>query len=186
MTLQGETVTLPKVDAIEEPEPPAGPSRRAVREWLDDRTLRSRQISPLLTALPLGLLGSVILFDIGALMSGNPFFADVAYWVLTIGLVAGLLVDTVLLVNITSGPVGLVQRRVLGVVSGAMTGMITAFALVWWLRTDGAAGGNLALLLVELVAYGAGIAGASYGGRPTERRSLDSPTAGLPFFTVPR
>src|SRR5690606_21433148 len=72
VTLQWETVTLPKVDAIEEPEPPAGPSRRAVREWLDDRTLRSRQISPLLTALPLGLLGSVILFDIGALMSGNP------------------------------------------------------------------------------------------------------------------
>lgn len=153
------------------------------------RTLQGRQISPLLTALPLGLLGSVILFDVGALLSAMAFFAEVSYWVLTFGLVAGLLVDTVLLVNITSGPLGPVQRRALGVVSAAMTGMAVAFALVWWLRTDGPAGTNAGLLVLELVAFSAGVAGASYGraaGAVLERGPLEPAGPGLPFFGVPR
>lgn len=146
-------------------------------------SLQGGQVSPVFTALPLGLLGSVLLFDLGVVVSGAAYLAEVSYWVLTAALSVGLLVATGLLVNLTSGTVGATARRVTGVVTAAMTGAMIAFALVWWLRTDGSAGVTIGALLFELFAFGVGVAGASYAQRASARDDGPVEPLGLAFFS---
>lgn len=127
------------------------------RTWFPDQ-----QFNPLLPVLPVALFGSVVLFDFGALISGVDFFGTVARWDLAAGLVVGLVVLTVLLVDLTTAPIGTASRRVLGVVSAATSVMVVLFTMVWWIRTDGDPAVNNSLFLVEITGLAAGVAGGWY------------------------
>jgi len=124
------------------------------RTWLPEQ-----QFNPLLPVLPIALLGSVVLFDFGALISGVDFFGTVARWDLAAGLVVGLVVLTFLLIDLTTAPIGTASRRVLGVVSAATSVMVVLFTMVWWIRTDGDPAANPGLFLLEIMGLAAGVAG---------------------------
>ena len=147
--------------------------------------LAGRTISPMLTALPLALYVLVVLFDVSQLISGSPLLAELSYWILTAALAVGTVVATSLLVSLTSGPVGPVERRVSGIVTAALTGAAVALAMVWWLRTDGGhtvAGGQV---VVEVFALGLAVAGV-WTGRVLAGPSVRdvAPVSSLPFFTA--
>lgn len=119
-----------------------------------------QQLNPLLTILPLGVLGSAVLSDLGALVSGSSFFARVAYWDLSVGLLVGVVSLSVLLVDLITAPAGSPIRRVLGAVSVANCAMVILFAMLWSIRGDANPAAGVGMFIVELVALGAGIAGA--------------------------
>jgi uncharacterized membrane protein len=48
-------------------------------------------IHPILIVFPLGLLTGGVIFDVIYLFSANPTFATVAYWMITAGLIGGIL-----------------------------------------------------------------------------------------------
>jgi hypothetical protein len=145
--------------------------------------LPSRTTSPMLTALPIALCCLVVLFDASQLIAATPLLAELSYWVLSAALVVGTVVSTVLLVGLTSGPLGPAQRRAGGIVTGALTGATVALAMVWWLRTDGDHGVAGGQLVVELFSVGLAVAGMWTGrvlaGPPTREIA---PISGLPFF----
>jgi uncharacterized membrane protein len=117
------------------------------------------QLNPLLTVLPLGILGTALLCDLGALMSGVHFFGRVALWDMGAGLVVGLLALCGLLVDLVTAPPASFARRIVGVVTLAVASMIVLFGIVWSVRMDTRATGTGPMFLVELIALGAGIAG---------------------------
>jgi uncharacterized membrane protein len=127
------------------------------------RTLE-RGLNPLLSLLPLCFYGTALLFDFGALLIGLPVFAELAHWVLTTAIVAGLISLTALLVDYTTAPVGSVAHRVRGLASASTSFMVVGFTLVWYLRGDGAGGGNVFVL--ELVAYLGGLLGSTVARSP--------------------
>jgi uncharacterized membrane protein len=118
-----------------------------------------QQLNPLLTILPLGILGSAVLCDLGALMSGVSFFGRVALWDLGAGLVVGLFALCGLLVDLITAPPGGSARRIVGTVTLAVGLMIVLFGIVWSVRADNGTAGSGALFLVELIALGSGIGG---------------------------
>jgi uncharacterized membrane protein len=48
-------------------------------------------VHPMLIVFPLGLLAASLGFDIGYLKTGNPEFAIVSYWMISVGIIGGLL-----------------------------------------------------------------------------------------------
>src|SRR5262245_19753279 len=78
------------------------------------------QLNPLLTVLPLGILGTALLCDLGALISGVHFFGRVAFWDMGAGLLVGLLALCGLLVDLVTAPPASFARRMVGVVTLAV------------------------------------------------------------------
>jgi hypothetical protein len=121
----------------------------------------------MLSVLPLGLLGSVVLFDLGALVSGVALFDQVAHWDMAAGLLVGLTVLIVLLVDLTTALSGTAVQRALGIVSSATAGMVILFAVVWWVRDDARFGGDAGLFLLEVAALAVGGTGVWFARRLT-------------------
>jgi hypothetical protein len=128
-------------------------------------------MSASLTLLMLGMLGLVVLMDVGATSSGVGLFARVAYWSMAIGVGTGLLALTVQLVDLVTTPAQVAGRPHLGILSAGTTAMLVTFAVLWWARDDGRPSSG-ALLAVEAVAFLVGLAAAVYarwflaGGQP--------------------
>src|SRR5881396_1764360 len=47
-------------------------------------------LHPMLIAFPLGLLGTSVVWDICALITGKPLWGTIAYWTITAGIISGL------------------------------------------------------------------------------------------------
>jgi uncharacterized membrane protein len=145
----------------------------------------SRATSPVLTAPPIALCILVVLFDLSQVVAPTPLLAELSYWILTVTVAVSTIVVTGLLVSLTTGPVGLPERRAAGIVTGALTGTSLALAMVWWLRTDGShvvAGGQV---VVEVFAVALALAGVSTGrvlAGPPGREV--APVSGMPFFSA--
>jgi hypothetical protein len=109
----------------------------------------------------LGMLGLVVLMDVGATSSGVGLFARVAYWSMAIGVGTGLLALTAQLVDLVTTPAQVAGRPHLGILSAGTTAMLVTFAVLWWARADGRPSSG-ALLAVEAVAFVVGLAAAVY------------------------
>jgi uncharacterized membrane protein len=118
------------------------------------------QLNPLLTVLPLGMLGSAVLFDFGGLIGRFGFFAHVALWDMAAGLIASLVTVVILLVDLIPAPTGSDARRVLGTETAAVGSMAILFLIVWAERSGGDRAGNAGLFVVEVFALAVGLAGA--------------------------
>lgn len=126
-------------------------------------SLGFRQISPVLTGLPVLLFMVVTIFDLGVVVSGLEFLAAFAHGVLTTALAVGVLMATALLVVFTSGPLGPLARRALGVVTAANTGMVAGFGIAWFVRAESRIGVSGGVVALEVFALILGAAGIWYG-----------------------
>jgi uncharacterized membrane protein len=146
------------------------------------------QLNPLLTVLPLGMLGSAVLFDLGALISGTVFFAHVALWDMAAGLLAGLVAVGATLVDLIVAPSPSTARRVLALEAAATGSMVVLFGIIWVVRTVAKPVGVDGLFVVEVLALAAGVAGAwlargivAGDGLPERRRPSGQPS---PYVTT--
>jgi len=106
------------------------------------------------------LLGAFVLFDLGALIGDIEFFDRVGRWIMGTGLLVGVLVLTVALVDLTTTMSGTAAHRVRGAAASGLAVMVVVFAVVWWARQDEHLSGSAGLWLVELLGVVAGAVGA--------------------------
>jgi uncharacterized membrane protein len=150
------------------------------------RKALERGLNPLLSVLPLCLFGAALLVDFGAIVSGFGLFGKVAYGVVALAILVGVVAATALLIGFTTAPVGSVAHRVRGLASASTTGMVVGFILAWFLRDDGGTAGNGAVLVLEALAFLGGLAGAIAARSPHHPRGLfetssTSTEVGWPF-----
>lgn len=126
--------------------------------------------------LPVALFGAVVLFDLSALLSGIHLVEQVARWILGTGLVVGVVVLTVVLIELTSTMSGTPDHRVRGAVSSGLATMVVLFLFVWWARYDRTGAGDLALWTAEVIAF-AGGAAASWFAKDLNRQPTSGPVA---------
>jgi uncharacterized membrane protein len=94
--------------------------------------LLGHPIHPVLIVLPLGLFSIGVLFDALYLLTGDPVFADVAYWNITAGIVGALLAAVFGLVDWLAIPGGTRAKRV-GLWHGVGNVVIVVLFIGSWL-----------------------------------------------------
>lgn len=91
---------------------------------------------PILVVFPFGLLVTGVIFDAVHLLNDHPFFPLVAYWMITAGLIGGLLAAVPGWIDWFAIPAGTRAKRI-GLIHGVGNVVVLVlFAIVWWLRTD--------------------------------------------------
>ena len=93
-------------------------------------------IHPILIVFPLGLLGTAVVFDVIYLVWGSGLMAAVAFWMMTAGIIGGLLAAPFGLIDWLYIPSGTRAKTI-----GAMHGIVNLivlilFAVSWWIRHD--------------------------------------------------
>lgn len=110
-------------------------------------------VHQMLIVFPLGLLATAVGFDVARLVSGNPFWSEMSFWLMTVGIAAGLFAAVFGLIDFIGIPPNTRAKRV-----GALHGVgnvivVGLFAASWLLRRDDPR-------FVEMAAYVLGFAGA--------------------------
>ncbi|HEV7906071.1 MAG TPA: DUF2231 domain-containing protein [Pyrinomonadaceae bacterium] len=91
---------------------------------------------PILIVFPLGLLGGSVIFDIMYLVSGTDMFSFVAYWLIAVGIVSGVVAAVPGFVDWFAIPKG-TRAKSVGLIHGIGNDVVLVlFALSWWLRYD--------------------------------------------------
>jgi uncharacterized membrane protein len=94
-------------------------------------------IHPILIVYPLGLLSTAVIFDIIYLVTANPMWATVAFWMIAAGIIGGLLAAVFGLIDLLAIPNGTRAKRI-GLVHGLVNvGAVALFAISWLLRYSG-------------------------------------------------
>ena len=149
-------------------------------------------LNPLVAVLTLGIFGSTLLIDLGGLASGLHLFGVIAHADMTMGLLAGAVAVVAAFIDRLAtppGPARIVNARV----AIALATMLGLFTLVWALRF-GADRPNAGLVLLELLGFAAGTAGAWLSRTrpatgpmtvPFRFPSVTVPPATVPPATVP-
>jgi uncharacterized membrane protein len=93
-------------------------------------------IHQMLIVFPLGLLATSLFFDIARRSSGNPLWGTIAYWLIAIGILSGLVAAVFGLIDWLAIPANTRAKRI-----GALHGIgnvvvVVLFAASWFLRRD--------------------------------------------------
>ncbi|HVR98474.1 MAG TPA: DUF2231 domain-containing protein [Thermoanaerobaculia bacterium] len=98
--------------------------------------LLGHPIHQMLIPFPLGLLGTSVAFDIAYLVSGNPQWGVISYWLIVAGIITGLLAAVFGLIDWLAIPSGTRAKRI-GALHGIGNVVVVAlFAGSWLLRSD--------------------------------------------------
>jgi uncharacterized membrane protein len=127
--------------------------------------LLGHPIHPMLIVLPLGLFSIGVLFDLVYLATGDPVFAEVAFWNITVGIVGGLLAAVFGLIDWIAIPSG-TRAKVIGIWHGLGNLVIVLLLIVsWLLRLDDHAYSPAVLpFVLGVVAVGMALVTAWLGG----------------------
>jgi uncharacterized membrane protein len=139
-----------------------------------------QRLSPL-TVMPLGILGTAVLCDIGAQVSGFGPFGVLGFYNMAAGLSVSFVALVIVLADLVTVPSGSACRDLVGTVSATMTAMTGIFVLVWSVRAEGQRAGGPWLLLFELFALAVGGVGAWFAqGVVIGRRTREPVQVWLP------
>jgi uncharacterized membrane protein len=132
--------------------------------------LAGHAIHPMLITVPLGLLGTAVVFDLIDLITDADGLATASFYMIAAGIVGGLLAAVFGLWDWLAIPVGTRARRV-GMWHGVGNVVVVVlFTLAWLLRSDQAAYQPTGLATwLELVAVLLALATAWAGGELVER-----------------
>lgn len=126
--------------------------------------LLGHPVHQMLIVLPLGLLGGAVLFDLLFLATGGTQWYLVAYWLLPVGVLSGLLAAVFGLADWTKIPAGTRARRV-GLLHGAgNVGVVALFAASWLLRGDALSEPGLPAIALSLAGGGLSLVTGWLGG----------------------
>jgi uncharacterized membrane protein len=104
-------------------------------------------IHPMLITFPLGLLPTAVIFDIVRLATGNPRWIDVSFWMITVGIIGGLVAAVFGLIDWAAIPTRTRARRI-GLLHGVGNVVVVGlFAASWYLRYRAAVPSTLAVAL---------------------------------------
>jgi uncharacterized membrane protein len=98
--------------------------------------LLGHPIHPMLIAFPLGLFPVAVIFDLIFLKTGTSHWADVAFWLITGGLIGGLAAALFGVIDWWAIPAG-TRAKQIGLWHGCINVLVTGlFAISWWMRHE--------------------------------------------------
>lgn len=127
--------------------------------------VQGHPIQPMLVTFPFGLFVSAAVFDLTDVIGGPAFLGEVGYWTAVAALVAAALATVAGMIDLWDVPGGGTRRTAVtfNLVNAAMAGL---FLIACLIRADAPQqGATVVLLLVELMALGAGGYGVALGAR---------------------
>src|SRR5438874_1872907 len=93
-------------------------------------------IHPMLIVFPLGLLATSFVFDLVHLLTANGYWSEIAFWMITAGIVGGLAAAIFGLLDWLAIPSD-TRAKSVGLLHGAGNLVVVAlFAVSWFLRRD--------------------------------------------------
>jgi len=124
----------------------------------------------MLIVFPLGLLSTSVLFDIAGALTHSAELYRVAYWMIAVGVVGGLLAAITGWIDWAAIPTG-TRAKTVGLTHG-LANMVTVglFGLSWWLRfSANPANPNVTAVVLSFLAIGLGLFAAWLGGELVNR-----------------
>ena len=126
-------------------------------------------IHPILIVYPLGLLSGAVIFDVIYLLTGNPTWTTVSYWMIAAGIIGGLLAAVFGLIDFLGIPSGTRAKRI-GLLHGLTNlGVMILFIASWLLRANATEVPSTAAFALSFIGVGAALLGGWLGGELVER-----------------
>lgn len=126
-------------------------------------------IHPILIVYPLGLLSAAVVFDVIYLLTANPTWTTVSFWMIAAGIVGGLLAAVFGLIDYLSIPGGTRASRI-GLLHGLTNvGVMILFAASWLLRRDVPEAPPTLAFVFSFLGVAAAFLGGWLGGELVER-----------------
>src|SRR5947209_15336590 len=107
------------------------------RERMESKAkIMGHPIHPMLIVFPLGLLAASLGFDVGYLTTGNPEFATVSFWLISAGILGGLLSAVFGAIDWWAIP-SKTRAKTIGLWHGGGNVVVVwLFIWNWWLRSQ--------------------------------------------------
>lgn len=135
-------------------------------------------IHQMLIVFPLGLLGTSVIFDVLQLVRGAG--AEIAYALISAGLIAGLIAAPFGTIDWLAIPAGTRAKRI-GALHGAGNVLLLGlFAISWWLRQESIAPAPVSAVLLSFAGVALSLVTGWLGGELVDRHGVGvSPHAHL-------
>lgn len=142
-------------------------------------------IHPMLIVFPLGLLGASIIFDILYLITKTPKWGDIAFWMIVVGVLSGLIAAVFGLIDFLAIPSGTRAKRI-GFLHGVGNVVVVVlFAVGWFLRSPAPQNPSLLAIILSFAGVGLSLITGWLGGELVDRMGvgvddgahLDSPNS---------
>src|SRR5215210_6741694 len=126
-------------------------------------------IHPILIVYPLGLLSAAVIFDVIYLVTGNPTWTTVSFWMIAAGIVGGLLAAVFGLIDYLNIPAGTRANRI-----GLLHGLTNLFVMIlfiasWLLRRNSPEVPSTTAFALSFIGVAAALLGGWLGGELVER-----------------
>jgi uncharacterized membrane protein len=154
-------------------------------------------IHQMLIVFPLGLLATSLFFDIAHLSSGNPLWATIAYYLIGVGIISGLIAAVFGLIDWLAIPEGTRAKRIGLLHGGGNVVVVLLFVGSWLLRRDDPGTPETTAIVLSALAVLLALVTGWLGGELVDRlgvgvdegANLDAPnslkTAHVPNATAP-
>jgi uncharacterized membrane protein len=160
---------------------------------MDSRAkLLGHPIHQMLIVFPLGLLATAVAFDVVHLLTGAARWAEMAWWLIAVGVGTGLVAAVFGLIDWLAVPRGTRAKRIGLLHALGNAGVLALFGASWALRADAPGDPAFAELVPSFVGAGLSLVSGWLGGELVDRLGvgvdegahLDAPSS-LRFARVP-
>ncbi len=126
-------------------------------------------IHPILIVYPLGLLSAAVIFDVIYLLTANPTWTTVSFWMIAAGIIGGLLAAIFGLIDYLNIPGGTRASRI-GLLHGLVNlGVMILFIASWLLRRNSPEVPSITAFALSFAGVAASLLGGWLGGELVER-----------------
>lgn len=126
-------------------------------------------IHQMLIVFPLGLLGTSLVFDIAHLATGNTRWADVSFWMITAGIIGGLVAAAPGLIDYLAIPSG-TRAKSIGLMHGVGNVIVLLlFVISWVIRRPDPGAPGVAAIVLSFFGVGLALVTGWLGGELVDR-----------------
>jgi uncharacterized membrane protein len=131
--------------------------------------LLGHPIHQMLIVVPLGLLATSLIFDIAWLATASGRWADIAFWMITVGILGGVIAAIFGVIDFLGIPRGTRARKI-GILHGLVNvGVLVIFGLGWLLRSGQPMQPPHVAVLLSIIGVALALLGGWLGGELVDR-----------------
>jgi uncharacterized membrane protein len=125
-----------------------------------------------LIVFPLGVLATAVIFDVIHLVTGNPRWAEVSFWMICAGVIAGLVAAPFGIIDWLGIPGGTRAKRIGLLHGGGNVLVVLLFAASWIMRRGNPAAPEMLALVLSLAGGGLALITGWLGGELVSRLGI--------------
>ena len=126
-------------------------------------------IHQMLIVFPLGLLATAVIFDVIHIVTGNPRWSEIAFWLIAAGIIGGLTAALFGLIDWLGIPANTRAKRIGLLHGGGNVVVVVLFAGSWLLRRDNPSAAETLALLLSFLGVGLAVVTGWLGGELVSR-----------------